>query len=372
MQEVPKSNYYPGLDALRGVAVISVVCSHYFTQTVLFSWGWMGVDLFFVLSGFLISSILVRSKGGNHYLKNFYARRTLRIIPLSFALLSVFFISVAFFDKQDRFEFYKENWWYYFLFLQNWLFIFKGLPNEFYLNHFWSLAVEEQFYLFFPVAVYYFSKENLVKFIVASLPLILVVRIVIWYFNQEHLPAYYCNTVTRIDSILFGCLLGCGVRIKKTVFSIFGALFSILVLLAGVVYYRSASLTNPLMATVGYTLLALINYIFLSYFISNNKSFSFLRRSVVLNYIGKTSFGIYLFHIPVFLTFTSIYHKFFNSSSEIAIGLASFLITLVLSSISFYTLEKYFLRLKSNFPMNQPISGKEQSFYNHVAGNPNS
>lgn len=353
MQSLPTKTYYPGLDALRGLAVLSVVFFHFFPNVAFLSWGWMGVDLFFVLSGFLITSILLRPAEINAaFLKHFYARRFLRIVPLCYTLLLLFFIGINTLDHQNRFVFYQENGWYYFVFWQNWLFIFKGLPHEYHLNHLWSLAVEEQFYLLFPLFIYFVPKPRLVPLILILLLLICGLRTVLWFLHPKDLPVYYCNTFTRMDSILFGSLLSCGFRIRKTTLITILLLSSIAVLSAGILYYRTASLTNPVLATVGYSLIAFINYMILAYFTQSNYTLLFIRRSSVLNYIGKISYGIYLLHLPVYLFITSVSTKLFGpQATPFLIGMISFFLTLLLSSLSFHTLESYFLRLKIYFPV---------------------
>lgn len=351
MPALPTKPYYPGLDALRGIAVLSVIFSHFYINTSYWNGGWMGVDLFFVISGFLITSILLRSdKSKKSFFRNFYARRALRILPLCFFLLLVFFLAVFLFDKQNRFGFYKRNWWCYFLFLENWLFIAKGFPPEYYLNHLWSLAVEEQFYLLFPFLVYFVSPRRLVRIILIALPVIFCLRTVLWQLYPTQSAVYYCNTFTRIDTILFGCLLGCGYRLRRQLAT--GLLIAGLVLLcAGILYHQTASLKTHFMATMGYSLIALVNYLFLSVFTQNEKTFLFLRNSRLLNFIGKISYGVYLLHLPVNLVVISFGSKLWGlNSSSLPVVLLSFFLTLVLSTISFYTLERFFLRLKEYFP----------------------
>src|SRR6476620_11499457 len=99
MQALTTKTFYPGLDALRGIAVLNVIFSHFYINNAKWEWGWMGVDLFFVISGFLITLILLRTdKTTLTFFRNFYARRVLRIFPLCLALLVVFFLAVFFFD----------------------------------------------------------------------------------------------------------------------------------------------------------------------------------------------------------------------------------------------------------------------------------
>lgn len=346
----PGRIYYPGLDALRGLAVLSVLLFHLFPSNRFFGIGWIGVDFFFVISGFLITSILLQSNKGQGYFKNFYTRRLLRILPLSFALLLVFFLGVTFFDQGNRLAFYRQNWWYYFLFVQNWLFYAKGLPQEYYLNHFWSLAVEEQFYLFFPLLVYAVSKRRLVQIIFVLIPVVLCLRVAVWTASPGDFARYYCSTFTRADSLLFGCLLGCGVRFQINRLSLVLLVLTVGVLAAGILFYQSVSFKNPFLATIGYTLVALVFYAFLSIYTGDDHSFFRLRKSPLLNYIGKISYGLYLIHVPVYLVVTALCAKAFgNFATELLAGSISLTLTLVLSSFSYYAFERHFLRLKDHF-----------------------
>ncbi|MFL5786642.1 MAG: acyltransferase family protein, partial [Flavisolibacter sp.] len=145
MQASIKSNYhyYEGLDAWRGIAVLAVMLSHYFITTDAGRLCWISVEMFFVLSGFLITGILVKNKAkDNRYFRNFYVRRALRIVPLYYLFLILFYLSIHLWHREELLRYYLVNWWYYPLFIQNWLFAFKGLPNEYYLNHLWTLSVE--------------------------------------------------------------------------------------------------------------------------------------------------------------------------------------------------------------------------------------
>ncbi|WP_121354453.1 acyltransferase family protein [Flavisolibacter nicotianae] len=354
MQALSTKSYYPGLDALRGIAVLSVIFSHFYITNANWEWGWMGVDLFFVISGFLITTILLRTdKNKSSFFRNFYIRRALRILPLCLALLSVFFLVVCVFDLHNRLVFYKENWFYYFLFLENWLFVFKRLPQEYYLNHLWSLAVEEQFYLFFPILVYFVSRKKLTRLILFLLPVVFCLRTLLWHQYPDQFAVYYCNTFTRIDSILFGALLGCGYRIRKAP-ALLLLVTSLGVLFAGILTFRSASMKTPFMATIGYSLIALVAYLFLLFFTQSDTSLSLLRNNRILNFIGKISYGVYLLHLPINLVTVSLCAKFFGAASSSPVVVASsLLLTLLISTISFYTLERYFLHLKKYFP-NQP------------------
>src|ERR1700761_1301740 len=117
------SGYIPSLDGLRGIAILLVIAFHYFPG---FSFGWCGVDLFFVLSGYLITGRLIATLDRPGYFTHFYRNRILRIFPLYFATLIVFFIGISFFTKpatQPLLAYYHTHWISYFLFFDNFTFI---------------------------------------------------------------------------------------------------------------------------------------------------------------------------------------------------------------------------------------------------------
>src|SRR3984885_11738011 len=151
------SSRIPQLDAVRGLAVLSVLLHNTdvdpaFPLGFIAANGWMGVDLFFVLSGFLITGILVDTKNSDGYFRNFYVRRCLRIWPLYYSLLFFMFVIVRFLS-QSEFQAVVQTsspWWAFPLFLQNFLLpISTNAAGP--LGVTWSLAIEEQFYLVWPL-----------------------------------------------------------------------------------------------------------------------------------------------------------------------------------------------------------------------------
>src|SRR5580704_19259125 len=150
----------PQLDAVRGVAILLVIfhnASERFPRLHLqgvFANGWMGVDLFFVLSGFLITGILIDTKQSEGYLKDFYARRCLRIWPLYYSLIFFMFVVVRFLNPSEFHTVVQTSspWWAFPLFLQNFLLpVSTDAAGP--LGVTWSLAIEEQFYLIWPLIV---------------------------------------------------------------------------------------------------------------------------------------------------------------------------------------------------------------------------
>src|SRR5687767_573593 len=148
---VDERPYYTGLDGLRGLAILLILGYHNFSFVPVFKHAWLGVDLFFALSGFLITDILLKSRKSENYLRNFYARRVLRIFPLYYLSLFIFFALLP--DSMllpESSGYYDANKHWFWVYLQNWLFIFKTPDPTTFLNHYWSLAVEEQFYIIWP------------------------------------------------------------------------------------------------------------------------------------------------------------------------------------------------------------------------------
>src|SRR3954464_13470573 len=169
----------PALDGLRGLAIILVLLFHFTPEGGgstpighMMRWvsqlGWCGVDLFFVLSGFLITGILFDARGSANYFKNFYMRRVLRIFPLYYGVLIVVFLVVPIFKTmtaQDLQLMQNQHWLW--LYAAN---IPPAISNEWTLmnqwvrlSHFWSLAIEEHFYLLWPAVVYFFSRKTVMK-----------------------------------------------------------------------------------------------------------------------------------------------------------------------------------------------------------------
>ena len=221
---------YPALDGLRGAAILMVMACHYAMQVpgkgvfargaqAVALKGWAGVDLFFVLSGFLITGILYDAKGQSHYFRNFYARRTLRIFPLYYGILVVELLILL----VIKFGF-PHAW----LHLHNpqklwaampWLWTYTTNIGQsfFHLHtvlegHFWSLAVEEQFYLVWPLLVFLLPWHGLIKACAALVVTAFLVRAAL-AANASSFAAYSL-TPCQFDALGLGALAALLVRDK--------------------------------------------------------------------------------------------------------------------------------------------------------------
>lgn len=197
---------------LRGVAVLFVVLYHTFPYVNILRFGWIGVDLFFVLSGFLVTEVLISSKGNKYFFRNFYFRRILRIFPLYYITLLLFFLGGSYFFSNHKtnavYQFYAINQVWFWTYTQNFLFTIKGPAPMPYLTHFWSLAVEEQFYLFFPFIIAISKNKKVLIWTLTSLIIASIFLRNYIYFNDPiYVDMYYSNSLARLDSLLIGCII---------------------------------------------------------------------------------------------------------------------------------------------------------------------
>jgi peptidoglycan/LPS O-acetylase OafA/YrhL len=212
------------LDGLRGLAVLLVVGYHYRgfhgPGTVgvdawlwgLLDGGWMGVDLFFVLSGFLITGILADSRGTARYFRNFYLRRLLRITPLYFVVLAFLMLlpHVADALHLSLSAVRPVEWWMYWTYLANVEQFLNGTAIGAPLGVMWSLAIEEQFYLVWPLAVLLLSRRSMLMLCGAILVAEPLVRL--WLMQTTPIGAVYIFTPSHLDGLAMGAAIALAVR----------------------------------------------------------------------------------------------------------------------------------------------------------------
>jgi peptidoglycan/LPS O-acetylase OafA/YrhL len=336
----------PQLDGVRGIAILLVMLvnsSEKYPALRLDSIvgkGWMGVDLFFALSGFLITHILLDAKNRPDYFRNFYARRALRILPLYYSVLLLMFVAVPLFlpsQTQTIFE-RSSPWWAYPLFLQNFLLTAPTMAAG-PLGATWSLAIEEQFYLLWPLIVRCFSNRQLrllaTFMIMAAIPLT--------YYLSSRNSLIYSNVFCRQVALMAGALLAMLIRADnfepsryiKLAWTLF------LVLLLGVFvseHLHARWLTFTLVA------LAASSFIFLALY-SEQAWLQAALRNRFLVYTGIISYGLYLLHkIP--LDVVQILHV---DSRPLFILPVTFAGSYAMAITSWFLLERPFLRLKKFF-----------------------
>lgn len=222
-QATPYRGHMPTLDGLRGLAIAIVIAFHYYLYDhhfapahalyLLTRAGWLGVDLFFVLSGFLITGILLdqKERGTEGYFKTFYIRRTLRIFPLYYGVLFLVFGLLRFTPAFDEpsFRALEHEQWGLWLYAVNWVNWHRGtlvfVSDSFEANHFWSLASEEQFYMVWPA---------LVRFVPRRAFTWLSVALIVLSFGAKAVfaPSEEALMLFRMDGLVVGALLATLVR----------------------------------------------------------------------------------------------------------------------------------------------------------------
>jgi peptidoglycan/LPS O-acetylase OafA/YrhL len=359
MRDLASRSYYPALDGMRGMAILLVVIYHNFNFINYTFFGWLGVDLFFVLSGFLITQILLQTFNSKNYLSIFYIKRALRIFPLYYAALIVFLLILPTTLKDTSIiDYYTSNQLWLWVFLQNWLYIFKQPSGFGLLNHFWSLAVEEQFYLLWPILVLLIKKpKHLLIFIAFILILVIALRLYVWIERIENLHYYNLYTFSRIDGICIGCMVALVQKINKQFLSKSDTWIVLIFALLNFLFYfinKFSRFSFPFLAMIGYTTFAMIFGLLVN--IGTTESSHWITRifnNCFLRFFGKISFGLYVIHWPVYIlmrekvsTWMNIYSPL---NAEIIISTLLTMIAIILSLISYYTFEKRFLSIKQVF-----------------------
>jgi peptidoglycan/LPS O-acetylase OafA/YrhL len=317
--KVESQTRIPVLDGLRGTAILLVLLCHFTiygidrpaggASLLLYraaQSGWIGVDLFFVLSGFLITGILYRAKGQHHFFLNFYARRTLRIFPLyfGFLMLAVGVLPMLLPDNERLAGWVRESPWYW-TYTSNVQTALHGWSPRAArgLDHFWSLAVEEQFYLLWPLAVFSLDRQQLIRVCAAAATLSLAVRMLL--VSDGNPIAAYVLMPARMDALSAGAfvalvLQGPTPRVQVTRYSrvalaAFAAALCVLISVR-----RSSDPEDALVATFGYCCLAGFFASLLAGLVTSaHLNAGRLLESRFMRALGKYSYGLYVFHHPL-------------------------------------------------------------------------
>ncbi|MBF0746921.1 acyltransferase [Gemella sp. 19428wG2_WT2a] len=310
-----KKRYLPSIDSIRAIAVISVIIYHINPKYL--PGGFLGVDLFFVLSGYLISSLIMREYRitGKLNLWNFYIRRARRLLPAVYLMISIVLIVMVLFNKSllektyldALFGYvYSSNWWYIFHKL-DYFDTFSTSP----FKHLWSLAIEEQFYLLFPLIFLMFNNKSrkvrltpVYKFLIFTL-IFASLATHIYLFDPRDMNRVYYGTDTRAFGLLVGVAgaflfpmykLTARINKKESIFFTFLSVISIAVFIWSMFF---VSESDEWMYRGGFLVYSIL---FLIIIISTGRQRTFISRLMSftpLVYIGKISYSLYLWHFPI-------------------------------------------------------------------------
>jgi len=370
--------HLPALDGLRGLAILLVMGHHFVfgispsgpverSVVSVLGAGWIGVDLFFVLSGFLITGILYDSREQGHYYRNFYWRRILRIFPLYYAvLLGATFLAPSvmqhFSAAPDQSMSQELPWaWIY---GANFRMAWTGRLSLGYLAHFWSLAVEEHFYLVWPLLVGTLSRRWLMR-VCGFLILGAFLMRVGLAGTHGHWMAVMWLTPCRIDALALGGFIALAARGPGTI-AVLVEPATVAAALGGAIlvgFFLGGGGFDPendrILQTLGLTALAVVFGALLIYAICRpaRSIFGKALRAPILRTLGKYSYGLYVLHFPVLVLvlfrlqlprrLLPILHlPLLADLAQVATGLA---VSFALAFLSYQCLEAPFLRLKRRF-----------------------
>ena len=365
--------HLPALDGVRGLAIVLVLCHNFQILEgpadlvgrvfeLAFDLGWIGVQLFFVLSGFLITRILLQTQEAPNYYSAFFGRRLLRIFPLYYATLAVAFILLpALGAMPARWEVDRPQQLWLWLYLSNWTAPYGHATHAF--PHFWSLAVEEQFYLLWPLLVHRRSAAQVLRWCGAIAVAILGVRIGMLAAGLGPDPVY-SFTVTRLDALAIGGAAAAWLQLPgapaRAIALRQRLIVGALVLAAiGFVVTRGYPRTSVLGQTLGYSVLAVV---FALGVVAAAAGDAVAARGWVdwlhaapLRMLGRYSYGMYIFHKPLHdlagKPLLQAFGLYEHAGAAVALGyiVAGTLVTLALAMASYHLFEKHFLGLKRWF-----------------------
>jgi peptidoglycan/LPS O-acetylase OafA/YrhL len=344
-----RDGHVAALDGVREIAVILVMAFHIWRGPVT-ALGWSGVDLFFVLSGFLITGILWDARSSPGRARTFYIRRALRILPLYYGVLIAVFVVRPLLGLNHRLDdvaLTGERLWYW-SYLCDWR-IALGHPHAVtYLTHFWSLSIEEQFYLVWPLVVWNCSRQTVIRVAGALAVGALALRCyVVWVSAMP--GAAYALLPCRVDALAVGAILALTLRSPGGVPSVRrwvvpASLAGLAIVAALAILRPTVKLDDPGMMTIGYTAL---DWCFAGLVFAAATTRSNLLELGFLRAAGRYSYGLYVFH-PLVMWWI-VRDVPWLERSELGFVLGSAIGSVVIAYVSYHAYERPFLRLKTRF-----------------------
>jgi peptidoglycan/LPS O-acetylase OafA/YrhL len=367
-----KSIYFSGLNSLRFIAALAVIITHLellkgvfnynncYNNVVIFNLGGLGVYFFFVLSGFLITYLLLAEKktSNNINIKKFYYRRIFKIWPLYYFIVILGFFVLPNFDffkisyLQENFinNFYS-NLLLYVLILPNIAFsFFSAVPN---IGQAWSIGIEEQFYIFWPWVV---SKtNNLLKSLLYIILGIIIIKIIVLMIGQYHQSnMIYLAIKKSIAMSKFECMAigGIGAKLLIDNHQLLNLVYNKISINISLVLIILLIFLTPDKIQDGIHIVYSILFLIIILNVSNN-SVKINLENKVLNYLGKISYGIYMYHFMIIPPILYFLKRFNNIESEIVLNILIYMLSIglsiLISSISYEYFEKHFILMKSKF-----------------------
>jgi len=341
----------PEIDGLRALAIIMVIAYHYFNNLLsvnstslyylklLTNQMWSGVDLFFIISGFLISTLLFKSRGRASYFKDFYIKRFFRIFPIYYGVL-ILYVFIRYFSCHVILEGDEIPMWSYFVYLQNFFFAKYNNLGVSILSVSWSLAVEEQFYLVWPIMIYIFNRKNFLVFLCILLALCLLVR-----FSVSNDYTRIFVLPSRMDGLILGSLIGYLYVFYNDVLKKIS--ISLIIIIGSLVcffYYIMIFLIDSNFMGVNVFPIVIFYSVLLLLVLNSRELFiKRLLRNKLLYHISSISYGVYLYHMIIISLFFYIF-KGSNPSLTTYLDLIlitiSLIVTYLVSYVSFHKIER--------------------------------
>jgi peptidoglycan/LPS O-acetylase OafA/YrhL len=376
------TGHLAGLDGVRGLAILMVMAVHFVgdapadgtLQRLVVkaaSYGVLGVDLFFVLSGFLITGLLLEARGQPHYFRNFYARRTLRIFPLYYGVLAVLFLVLpALVTPSPLLEVARRHQAWLWTYTTNfYIALTSSWASLTYVSHFWSLAIEEHFYLVWPLVVFSFSRPVLERICVGVILVGLALRLLLVAGGMSELSVSVL-TPCRIDTLVVGGLLAILVRREGLGSRLLDRAGSLLLVLFGAVLVVSlfGVLTGLWLPVLHQLRGSLYAFLFGALTLASLRGSSGRGRLArlfqgrLLGFFGKYSYGLYVYH-GLFTWYllevqaNERLDRWFGGRhwltlvARVVLGVG---VSLVVAVLSYELMEKKFLGLKRYFESKPP------------------
>ncbi len=363
----------PGLDGLRAIAFLLVFAQH----TDYSYFGWTGVLMFFVLSGFLITGILLRMKQSlstKDYFKRFYGRRFLRIFPLYyfylFAIAGLVAVLIALNYRPNYMAEFRFQLPYALAYVYDFFYASSSFTYHKFLDHFWSLSVEEQFYIVWPLLIMITPEKHLKKLFLGAVIAGPVFRLILTFifdshafpFLTDYMPlGVYPLPFSHVDAFGLGAYIS---RFKIPRPKLQFAALIVIIPLVGYLseYLATQGLANPSalgFATPlanaykqiwGYTLL---DYFFalVIYLVAIEKMFVRFLEFPVLRYLGRISYGLYVYHFSLTWFAGRLQDVFLMdyNTAKLVMAVVSLAATIAIASASYYFLERPILNLKEKY-----------------------